>query len=236
MNFDSIEKRLTQTYAQKRKGSVTYFLKEGNVVAREENDCIVMYFRCKSNVIWNHYGIVAMAVAKDFQLVKKNDDQYQITLADVIVVTGLCGACNAIRKVSNRLLKVTYIHEIEYQEESYTGELKIGTIGIVKERGVFEFDDLEMKIEIPKDMCEYDFYALNYSILKCKNNRRRKRKPKCIQNKDYEVADVLREEWDWFWNAGFHTAGSRKTRSMIEHTKRANYHKLAKATVTILQN
>ena len=179
-----------------------------------------MYFSCSENVIWNHHNKVAVAVAKDFVFVK----DLKKTIADVIVVKGLCGSCNTIERKNNRLLRVKSSNKLIDE---------IGTIGYVNKKGVFEFHDGSVTINVPSSMCEFYDKKLNYCILKQKSTRRSKKKSSYIQEKDYDVYKLLRYYNDWYWNRGVNTCGSDKKRISIEKTKLKNFHKLAKASIKL---
>lgn len=101
MKYESIAKRVTRRYRAVEENGTYFFNKAGNVVAYENShkNLIVMYVK-QNDAIWCHYGIVAVAIAKDFVLTK----EYQTQKADVVVINGLCGACNSIERISNRVL------------------------------------------------------------------------------------------------------------------------------------
>lgn len=77
-------------------------------------------------------------------------------------------------------------------------------------------------------MCNFSDDNLNYFILKQKTTRRTKKNPRRIQPKDYKVYQVLRADNDWYWESGYNTCNSDKSREQINNTRRKNFHNLAK--------
>lgn len=113
MNFNCIERRLNRWYSQVTENGVTYYLnKDGQTVATKANKLIVMYF-FDNKFIWNHNDVVAVAVAKDFVLTK----ECQKTIADVVVVNGLCGSTNTIIRKSNQLLRVGTSKQLAFNDD-----------------------------------------------------------------------------------------------------------------------
>lgn len=113
MNFNCIERRLNRWYSQVTENGVTYYLnKDGQTVATKANKLIVMYF-FDNKFIWNHNDVVAVAVAKDFVLTK----ECRKTIADVVVVNGLCGSTNTIIRKSNQLLSVDSSEQLAFNDD-----------------------------------------------------------------------------------------------------------------------
>lgn len=97
---------------------VTYFLNNaGEVVATEntKHNILVMYVYSNRDTVWNHHDTVAVAIAKDFMLVHN----YEVHLADVIAMVGLCGAIKTIERTSNMLLEETSSRNLSFDAESY---------------------------------------------------------------------------------------------------------------------
>lgn len=118
MKYDTLRKLVARNYKQAVKNDVTYFMnKAGEVVATEnaKHNLLVMYVYSNSNIVWNHNNTVAVAIAKDFKLIHN----YEVRVADVIVMNGLCGASNTIERTSNMLLKVTSSDSVSFDKESY---------------------------------------------------------------------------------------------------------------------
>lgn len=113
MNFNCIERRLNRWYSKVTEKGVTYYLnKDGQTVATKANKLIVMYF-FDNKFIWNHNDVVAVAVAKDFVLTK----ECRKTIADVVVVNGLCGSTNTIIRKSNQLLSVDSSEQLAFNDD-----------------------------------------------------------------------------------------------------------------------
>lgn len=113
MNFNCVERRLNRWYSKVTENGVTYYLnKDGQTVATKGNKLIVMYFY-DNKFIWNHNDVVAVAVAKDFVLTK----DCQKTIADVVVVNGLCGSTNTIIRKNNQLLSVDSSEQLAFKDD-----------------------------------------------------------------------------------------------------------------------
>jgi hypothetical protein len=116
MRYDVIKKRISQRYRAVNQNGITYFMnKFGEVVATEnaKHNLLVMYVYSNLNTVWNHHDTVAVAIAKDFKLVHK----FEVIVADVIVMNGLCGATNTIQRTSNMLLEVTSATDVSFDEK-----------------------------------------------------------------------------------------------------------------------
>lgn len=118
MKYDTLRKLVARNYKQAVKNNVTYFMNEaGEVVATEnaKHNLLVMYVYSNSNTVWNHNDTVAVAIAKDFKLIHN----YEVRVADVIVMNGLCGACNTIKRTSNMLLEAAPSGGVSFDMKSY---------------------------------------------------------------------------------------------------------------------
>lgn len=119
MKYNTLRNLVARKYNKAVVNGVTYFMNNaGEVVATEnaKHNLLVMYVYSNSNTVWNHNDTVAVAVAKDFKLVHN----YEVRVADVIVMDGLCGACNTIKRTSNMLLEVTSSTDVVFDAESYS--------------------------------------------------------------------------------------------------------------------
>lgn len=118
MNYKTLINLVARKYNKAIANGVTYFMNNaGEVVATEnaKHNLLVMYVYSNSNTVWNHNDTVAVAVAKDFKLIHN----YEVRVADVIAMNGLCGACNTIVRTSNMLLEVTASTGVNFDAESY---------------------------------------------------------------------------------------------------------------------
>lgn len=235
MNFESIDKMLSETYTRQEYGHMTYFLNNDKVVATKQNECLVMYFRCQPkshDVIWTKRGIVAVGIVRNFQLVDMTERVCMIKNADIVCVKGLSGRENSFEKNSKRELNLCINWSLRNKPRTVDFSFELGTLGEVEAKGLFKFDDLEIILEVKEDMCEFGEDSLYFSILKL-------RSPifiRPIQESDQEVYEILKRETSWHGVTVFYTDESSGTRRVIEKTKISNYHKLAKATLTMLQN
>lgn len=96
VNYDSILNQLNKKFTLVSKNKKNYFInEEGAIVASYDANSISMYFEfpADSQEILNHHGIVVATFAKNFQV---NDK-----IADIIIVDGLCGACNDTKMIGN---------------------------------------------------------------------------------------------------------------------------------------
>lgn len=118
MKYNTLRNLVARKYNQAVENGVTYFMnKAGEVVATEnaKHNLLVMYVYSNRNTVWNHHDTVAVAVAKDFKLIHN----YEVSVADVIVMAGLSGAYNTIERTSHMLLKVTSSVDVSFDEESF---------------------------------------------------------------------------------------------------------------------
>ena len=295
MKYDILRKLVERNYKQVVKNGVTYFMNNaGEVVATEntKHNFLVMYVYSNSNTVWNHNDTVAVAFAKDFKLVHN----YEVRLADVIAMVGLCGANNTLERTSNMLLEVTSSSDVSFDDESYNfvepvqiidkgildshqfaganlkGALidvtvkdangtvgkvpyivgqglvskakKIGTMGCMESSTIIS---LEIGIEFDMSALATDSYwershildfdNLVYGILSYKKLTRKAKKKKVLKYvhpKDYDVYTYLRNDNSWYWEAGYNTCNSDKTRASIMATEHGtNYHKTAPVTTTV---
>lgn len=235
MNFESIDKMLCETYTRQEYGSMTYFLNNEKVVATKQNECLVMYFRCQPkshDVILTQRGIVAVGIVRNFQLVDITERLCMIRNADIVCVKGLSGRENSFERRSKRELNLSINWSIRNKPRTVDFCFELGSLGEVEEKGFFKFDDLEIVLEVKAEMCEFGEDNLYYSILNLQS-------PifiRPIQECNNEVDEILKKETNWHGVTVFYTEESSGTRRVIEKTKISNYHKLAKATLTMLQN
>lgn len=235
MNFDSIDEMLCQTYTRQEYGNMICFFKDGKVVATKKNDCIVMYFRCQPkshDAVWTKRGIVAVGIVRNFQLVDMTERVCMIKNADIVCVKGLSGRENSFEKNSKRELNLSINWSLRNKPRTVDFSFELGTLGEVEAKGLFKFDDLEIILEVKEEMCEFGEDSLYFSILKL-------RSPifiRPIQESDQEVYEFLKRETSWHGVSVYYTDESGESRRIIEKTKISNYHRLAKATLTMLQN
>lgn len=113
MKYKTLRNLVVRKYKSTVKNETTYFMdKSGRIVATEnlKHNLLVMYVYCDSNTINNHNDTVAVAVAKDFKLIHN----YEVHVADVMIMTGLCGSFNTIERKSNMLLHESTSIDIDF--------------------------------------------------------------------------------------------------------------------------
>lgn len=203
---DKIQAVLSKKYNHIMKNGKTYFVDDNyNVVASHDDKSITMYFDFKecSREIWNHNGKVIVTMISDFRVNDKT--------ADVLIVEGLCGACNdaiitedfAFRTGSNRTLRYElgeYSNNLGSCGELYCHD-QLASINICN---AIRFNNIRVS-----DL-SYDGFVVNIIGNQKENN-----------NNDYsKVYKLWRKENDWYYTYGVQTAGSYETRAW---TERRNY-------------
>lgn len=105
MKYNTVLKLMERNYKKEIQNGVTYFMNEYDKVVAINNskrNLLVLYVYSSDRIVWNHHGIVAVAIAKDFKLIHN----YEVRVADVIVMRGLCGACNVFERIANTHLEL----------------------------------------------------------------------------------------------------------------------------------
>ena len=214
--FEQMARLLTQYEQKVGDDGTIYYLRQDGCVGYRRNNLIVLYFQCHKDVIWNHWNLVKVGIAKDFQLVKWHKNGYKEKKVEIVVVKGFCGAANALDNVNNNYIKSSVAHDIFEKEVA---------IGNTTEKGHFEAYDGSFEIIVPHSMCNYnDTDSIDYSVLRTLKKPRRKKE-------EYTFTRDLIKENEWFYTHGFNTAGSAETRARMEATWMQNYHKLAGAKI-----
>lgn len=247
MKYEGLRKRITRKYSHYVKEGVTYYLnKAGEVVATENetHNLLVMYVYSNKNTIFNHNNTVAVAVAKNFKLVKN----YVVQIADIITIEGLCGSCNSIVRISDMLLQVTTSANLNFRQQSQR-TAKIGIMGHMVSATKMSLD-IGLKIDMSlliNTNCRHRIDRqirlsndnLVYGILSYKKLPRKKKKKHIIKEilpKYYNVYDYLRKKESWYWEVGYKTRGSREKRISISATMYGtNYHKIAPVSIEIIR-
>ncbi|MCI9177810.1 MAG: hypothetical protein HFJ28_04480 [Clostridia bacterium] len=242
MKYDVFLKRVSRKYkAVTENGETFFFNRDGNVVAHENarKNLLVMYVHY-NKMIWCHHNIVAVAIAKDFTLLKN----YLVEKADVVVVNGLCGACNTIQRTSNMLLETVVHPKLAFLEYANSHDVStkfhyIAPMGTLLSPQLI-YLDIGLTLDLASLMQSsssnngsFDYCNLSYGVLSSKKNDRRPIS-KTICQKDYHVFHYLKEENSWYWEAGYNTAGSNVTRHQIGLTQYGtNYHRRVKVSCII---
>ena len=235
--YNFFEKRLEQTYESTNVGDATLYLKNGHVVALKKDNVINMYCQCDPRTIWNHYNIAAVAIIKDFNIVTNLKSK---KVADVMVITGLCGAAKGISRVNELLLETSTFNELDLLlplvKVSLSNDyLSTDTMGQITESSIF-FNDFNFSISYEHSYTSNwdEFLSINiYTFGEYKKDKKRKRKHDSYYY-DYYISstyEILRLSADWHWNAGYYTAGSDDVRKQIEKIKKQNYHQISNASL-----
>jgi len=238
MRYDGIRKRLLRKYQSIIENGTTYFIDSSNMVVATENDrhnLLVMYVTARKK-LWCHHNTVAIAVAKNFMLI----NNYEVSYADVVVINGLCGACNTIQRTSNMLLSLNSSLDLDFMDSFIkTGRRLIGSMGYMKfaTKAILNIGisiGIPTKI-LPRRRKSFDFDNLIYGVLSYTPVSRidkKKGRKHIIQSKDYTIYNYLRNEYSWYWEYGYNTAGSFRTRLFINKTMNGtNYHKIGNAVI-----
>lgn len=120
IKYDNILNLLKKKFKIISKKEKNYFVNDKNeVVATYDDNSISMFFNFpkESRTLWDHEGFIVATFAKKFQV---ND-----TIADIIILEGLYGACNDARIIDNCVYE-TYnnnelrdIFETNYDQEKF---------------------------------------------------------------------------------------------------------------------
>ena len=243
MKYDGIRKRLLRKYRTVSENGTTYFMDSSDMVVATENsnhNLLVMYVSsCKQ--VRCHHGIVAIAIAKDFMLIKK----YEVSVADVVVMNGLCGVNTTLQRTSNMLLECIASEDICYKgrypsdvEQRYIEAKKIiGTMGYMEDTTkAILYIGISIEIPIvfyyPREK-SFDFNHLIYGVLSYAPTSRMAMKTghkHKIQPKDYTVYEYLRNKYSHFWE--LRTVGDLyRCRSIDLIKDGTNYHEAVKAII-----
>lgn len=243
MKYESIAKRVARRYRAVEKDGTYFFNEAGDVVAYENDrkNLLTMYVK-GNDAIFSHYDIVAVTIAKDFVLTY----EYRTQKADVLVIDGLCGAVNSIKRISNMILceENSYNVRIGPKARKRFGVKErwyISTMGDITSSNKVNLDiGVELDVSALLNYCDGDvsFHDDNlvYGVLACKRTGRNKA-TKHISEKDYDVFKYLREENAWYWENGFETTGSCEKRNKIMETADGtNYRVAVKVKGTIVKS
>lgn len=116
MKYNTVLKLMERNYKKVSENGKTYFMNEFDKVVSINNrkrNLLVLYVYSSDRIVWNHYGIVAVAIAKDFKLI----NNYEVRVADVIVMQGLCGADNGFERISNTHLEVAVSNYLSFADD-----------------------------------------------------------------------------------------------------------------------
>lgn len=202
---DKIQAVLSKKYNHIMKNGRTYFVDDNyNVVASYDDKSITMYFDFKkcSREIWNHYGKVMVTMISDFRVNDKT--------ADVLIVNGLCSACNDAIITEDFAYSISSNHTLcdelgEYSDNlGSCGELschnQLASINICN---AINFKNIRVS-----DLSEEGF-VVNIIGNQKENN-----------NNDYsKVYEYWRKKNNWFYTYGIQTAGSYETRAWTERRR-----------------
>ena len=242
MKYESIAKRVARRYRAVEEDGTYFFNEAGDVVAYENDrkNLLTMYVK-GNDAIFSHYGIVAVAIAKDFVLTY----EYRTQKADVLVIGGLCGAVNSIKRISNMILceENSYNVRIGPKARKRFGVKErwyISTMGDITSSNKVNLDiGVELDVSALFNYCDGDVSFqddnLVYGLLNYRRTGRSK-VTKCISEKDYDVFRYLREENAWYWEAGHNTAGScEKAGKIMKTAYGTNYHVAVKVKGAIFK-
>lgn len=219
--FEQVANYLTSRYHKEIDVSsdTTYYWDKGGIVAYQKGNLIGMYFSCYPDVIWNHENLVKVAIIKDLRIIEHHyGDIYKEKTADVVIVTGYCGANSAFTVFDNSVVNGVANHRMHGKEKA---------IGITISRGHFKILDGNIEIKVAECMCDFDFPEnLNYSILRSKF-----KKPRTMRQ-PHEGPKLLKERYRWNYNEGRNSAGTPEIINAIRKIEtQCNYDKLAGATI-----
>ena len=186
---EKIQTVLSKKYTHIVKNGRTYFVDDNyNVVASSDDKSITMYFDFKkcSREIWNHYGKVMVTMISDFRVNDKT--------ADVLVVKGLCGACNDAIITEDFAFRTGSNYTLRYELGEYSENL--GNCG---------------------ELSCYDHIA-NINICNAINF-----KNICVSDlsEDGFVVNIIgnQKENNWYYTYGIQTRGSYETRGWTERRR-----------------
>lgn len=202
---EKIQTVLSKKYTHIVKNGRTYFVDDNyNVVASSDDKSITMYFDFKkcSREIWNHYGKVMVTMISDFRVNDKT--------ADVLVVKGLCGACNDAIITEDFAFRTGSNYTLRYELGEYSENL--GNCG-----KLYCYDHIA-NINICnainfKNICVSDLSEDGFVVNIIGNQKEN-------NNSDYtEVYKYWRKENNWYYTYGIQTRGSYETRGWTERRR-----------------
>lgn len=241
LTYEIILKVLSSNYTFVEGKEKNYFLDDSNrIVATIDENLITMFydFPALSREIFNHFGKVAVAFAKDFNVNGQ--------ICDVLCIGGLFGGNDFIMNKdffigtkynvemkhlldSNENLLQKQFEALNYEEkisvlEESTGanidgiqlfrevnESELGNCGhLSATNGIASFDICGV-IQATNIVVKKVYKVYDINIINFKNIH---------QKPNYEeVYNFYRQKNDWHYNTGYKTAGSKETRDFTERRR-----------------
>lgn len=218
MNFsyDEMLKEILKNYQIIEGNEKNYIVNSNdNIVGTLTENLIVLFYICNKEKIWNHKNMAAVAIAKDFVLATNN----QIKKADVMYISGLCGACNDIQLIDNYYIEDYPNYELNFLEQDY----QLGYFGIVaKKENKYCLISNNLFIHFIGN--EYTEHDDQLNLLLLKENG--------ITKIDYDkLYNYLKETFNWYYTVGYNNVYSHSKREYIESRKYKNYDNITKPMI-----
>lgn len=216
--YNGIVNRLFKKYTSKKDDNAIMFFNEyGETIAilYPDTEVLNVFLCADENVVWNHWGYAILVIAKKWNI--KHNGRFQKT--EAVWLKGMCGATRTLN------LKIS-AHLDSYCPISSTYNA-IGSISATGVKNCVKINLFNYEIKYTQ---VYDEMHLNTSPAivypPLKSGKR---------NTDMNVKlyKYLRSEYNWNYNSGYNTAGSKEIRDFIDNTlPQKNYTELS--TISII--